>query len=144
PDVAAIRAATTDNRVVYFGIGFEQIDDVAIRDTLMSRIITWLKEGIISSIPEENTIAKSFYLGQNYPNPFNPATRIVYSLSKRSPVSIKVYDLTGQEVTILVDEVKDAGVYQVNFDAGNLSSGVYFYKMVAGEFMSVKKMSIIK
>ena len=144
PNVAGIRAATTNSRIVYFGLGLEQIDDVAIRDTLISRIVNWLKEGVVVSVPEDNSVARSFYLGQNYPNPFNPATNIVYSVSKRSPVTIKVYDLTGREVAVLVNEVKDAGMYQVNFNARNLSSGVYFYKMVAGEFTSVKKMSIIK
>lgn len=89
-------------------------------------------------------IPKDFVLSQNYPNPFNPSTKITYALPTQSPVVIKVYDLTGQEVITLVDEVKEAGTYEINFDALNFSSGVYIYEMRAGEFSSVKKMSILK
>jgi hypothetical protein len=89
-------------------------------------------------------IPKDFVLSQNYPNPFNPTTKITYALPSQSPVLIKVYDLTGQEVITLVDEVKEAGTYEINFDALNFSSGVYIYQMRAGDFSSVKKMSILK
>jgi hypothetical protein len=81
---------------------------------------------------------------QNYPNPFNPATSVKYQISEASLVSIKVYDLIGREVAILVDEVKQPGVYQVSFRGENLASGVYFYKMTAGEFSSVRKMNLLK
>jgi hypothetical protein len=89
-------------------------------------------------------IPKDFVLGQNYPNPFNPSTKITYALPTQSPVLIKVYDLTGQEVITLVDEVKEAGTYEINFEALNFASGVYIYQMRAGDFSSVKKMSILK
>jgi len=89
-------------------------------------------------------VPKDFVLSQNYPNPFNPSTKITYALPTQSPVVIKVYDLTGQEVITLVDEVKEAGTYEINFDALNFSSGVYIYQMRAGDFSSVKKMSILK
>jgi hypothetical protein len=89
-------------------------------------------------------IPKDFVLSQNYPNPFNPSTKITYALPSQSPVVIKVYDLTGQEVITLVDEVKEAGTYEINFNALNFSSGVYIYQMRAGDFSSVKKMSILK
>jgi hypothetical protein len=89
-------------------------------------------------------IPKDFVLSQNYPNPFNPSTKITYALPTQRPVVIKVYDLTGQEVITLVDEVKEAGTYEINFDAVNYSSGVYIYQMSAGDFSSVKKMSILK
>jgi len=89
-------------------------------------------------------IPTDFVLSQNYPNPFNPSTKITYALPNQSPVVIKVYDLTGQEVITLVDEVKEAGTYEINFDALNFSSGVYIYQMRAGDFSSVKKMSILK
>ena len=78
------------------------------------------------------------------PNPFNPSTTITYALPIQSPVVIKIYDLTGQEVITLVDEVKEAGTYEINFDALNFSSGVYIYQMRAGDFSSVKKMSVLK
>ena len=92
----------------------------------------------------EFDVPKDFTLHQNYPNPFNPMTTIKYAVPKTSLVSIKVYDLTGQEVASLVNEVKEAGTYEVQFDALNLASGVYLYRMVAGNFTSVKKLNVLK
>lgn len=92
----------------------------------------------------QNGIPEEFNLVQNYPNPFNPNTRISYAVPETSPVSIKVYDLTGQEVAVLVNEVKDAGRYELKFDASNLASGIYIYRMIAGNFSSVKKMNLLK
>ncbi len=85
-----------------------------------------------------------YALGQNYPNPFNPSTKIKYSVPQSGLVSIVVYDLTGQEVISLINEVKEPGNYEINFNATGLSSGVYFYKMTANNFTQVKKMSILK
>ena len=92
----------------------------------------------------EDGIPKEFNLGQNYPNPFNPITSINYQVPEASLVSIKVYDLIGREVTVLVNEVKQPGIYQVSFGTENLASGVYFYKMTAGDFSSVRKMNLLK
>lgn len=100
---------------------------------------------VISSLGEElEGIPTEFNLGQNYPNPFNPSTTIKYATPKTSLVSIKVYDLTGQVVASLVNEVKEVGTYEVKFDARNLASGVYLYRMVAGNFTSVKKLNVLK
>src|SRR5574338_672252 len=85
-----------------------------------------------------------YALGQNYPNPFNPSTKIKYSVPQSGLVTIAVYDLTGQEVARLVNEVKEAGNFEVDFNAVGLSSGVYFYKMISNNFSQVKKMSILK
>ncbi|MBP9580805.1 MAG: T9SS type A sorting domain-containing protein [Ignavibacteriaceae bacterium] len=85
-----------------------------------------------------------FALGQNYPNPFNPTSKIKYSVPQSGLVSIVVYDLTGQEVATIINEVKEPGNYEINFNAGGLSSGVYFYRMTADNFTQVKKMSILK
>lgn len=87
---------------------------------------------------------KEFALMQNYPNPFNPSTVIKYTIAKNSNVSLKIYDLLGNEVTTLVNETKTPGTYQLEFDASNLSSGTYFYKLVTDYFVSVKKMAVIK
>lgn len=95
-------------------------------------------------IEVEFDIVKDFVLHQNYPNPFNPSTTIKYAVPQTSLVSIKVYDLTGQEVASLVNETKEAGTYEVKFDAHNLASGVYMYRMVAGNFTSVKKLNLLK
>ena len=83
-------------------------------------------------------------LFQNYPNPFNPATQISYALSASGFVSLKVYDVLGKEVATLVNELKEAGSYEVKFDALKLSSGIYFYRITAGSFIQTKKMVVAK
>jgi len=85
-----------------------------------------------------------FYLSQNYPNPFNPTTTIDYMITKNEKVSLKVYDLLGREVASLVNEFKPAGTYSVTFDAELLASGVYIYRLIAGEYVAVKRMSLLK
>ena len=97
-----------------------------------------------SAVDEEELNPYSFKLMQNYPNPFNPTTLISYAIPQRSEVSIKVFNLTGQEVANLVNEVKDPGTYKAEFNAGNLSSGIYFYRITAGRFSAVRKMMLIK
>lgn len=91
-----------------------------------------------------NQIPVKFSLSQNYPNPFNPVTKITYSVPKQTFVTIKVYDIIGREVTTLINGVKTAGYYDIEWNAMNYSSGVYFYRMNAGEFVDVKKMIVIK
>jgi hypothetical protein len=87
---------------------------------------------------------EEYYLSQNYPNPFNPATTIDYMISNDEKVNLKVYDILGTEVATLVDEYKQAGSYSVTFNADNLSSGIYIYRLIAGEYISVNRMSLIK
>lgn len=98
----------------------------------------------VSSISKIEETASSYDLGQNYPNPFNPITKINYSIPKSSNVKINIFDILGQKVESLVNEKQDAGTYSVEFDASNLSSGVYYYKIEAGEYTSVKKMTLVK
>lgn len=86
----------------------------------------------------------NFELAQNYPNPFNPGTTIQFSLPKSSNVLLKVYNLLGQEVATLLDGFKEAGIHYINFDAANLNSGLYIYKIEAEGFTSTKKMTLIK
>jgi hypothetical protein len=86
----------------------------------------------------------TFELKQNYPNPFNPNTIIYYQLENSGKVSLRVYDILGNEVAILVDGEKDAGLHNVDFDASYLSSGVYFYKLQSGKFVQTKKMILIR
>lgn len=86
----------------------------------------------------------SFSLSQNYPNPFNPATTINYQVAVKSNVELKIFNLVGAEVATLVNEVKDAGTYQVDFNASELASGVYFYTIKAGNFTDQKKMILLK
>lgn len=86
----------------------------------------------------------TFSLHQNYPNPFNPSTNIEFSLPQTSNVELRVFDLTGREVVSLVSGVKTAGNHTVSFDASQLSSGVYIYRLKAGEFVQTRKMLLIK
>ncbi len=92
----------------------------------------------------DNLLPKTFSLSQNYPNPFNPSTIIRYSVPKAQVVTIKVYNMLGQEVATLLNNMQNPGNYEVNFNANNLASGVYFYTLSAGNFKSVKKMMLLK
>jgi len=85
-----------------------------------------------------------YSLSQNYPNPFNPSTTIKYELPKTSMVRLSVYDILGREVSVLVNERKNAGAYEVKCDAASLSSGVYLYRLQAGEFTQTKRMLLLR
>jgi len=101
--------------------------------------------GLITSISESPELPSEFVLKQNYPNPFNPATRISFSLPQSSKVTLTVHNLLGQVVATLLDEVSySSGSYDVQFDAANLPNGIYFYKIAAGSFREVKKMTLLK
>jgi hypothetical protein len=104
------------------------------------RVATPLAIGIqqISSVVEE------FNLSQNYPNPFNPSTKINFSIPKSEYVSLRIYDLLGREVKVLVNGDLTVGEYEVNFDAKGLASGIYYYSLRAGDFVNVKKMVLVK
>ena len=93
---------------------------------------------------EFNSIPSIFYLKQNYPNPFNPSTNLEFGISNLEFVSLKVYNSIGIEVADLVNEIKPAGRYKVTFDGSNLSSGIYFYKLEAGNFTETKRMILLK
>jgi hypothetical protein len=105
-------------------------------DTLVGAVVVGVDEGSI--------IALTFALRQNYPNPFNPSTTIGYELPHASRVSLKIYNVLGQEVATLVNEEKPAGVHEVRFDGSGLSSGVYFYRLRAGDFVQSKKLVVLK
>ncbi|MEI7483159.1 MAG: T9SS type A sorting domain-containing protein [Ignavibacteriota bacterium] len=89
-------------------------------------------------------IPREFNLSQNYPNPFNPATKINFELPKQGFITLKVYDIIGREIKTLVNEVKQAGYYTVDFNGSSLASGVYFYRIQSGDFVSVKRMVLVK
>lgn len=100
-------------------------------------------DSVLTSTNNNNNV-KDFSLYQNYPNPFNPTTKISWLSPVSSRQTIKVYDVLGNEVATLVNEEKPAGNYEVNFDGSNLSSGIYFYQLKAGVFLSTKKMILLK
>ncbi|HZW40647.1 MAG TPA: T9SS type A sorting domain-containing protein [Ignavibacteriaceae bacterium] len=108
---------------------------------------TWTFVGSIPNIAtnqEEYNILYQFSLEQNFPNPFNPSTKIKYTLPQQGLVTIKVYDVLGKEITTLINEEKPSGEYEVEFDGSKLSSGIYYYKIQAGEFVQTKKMVLMK
>ena len=103
-----------------------------------------LSQMITSVNQVSSRLPTNFSLQQNYPNPFNPTTTINYSVPKSGLVTIKVYDILGRELANLVSEQKNAGSYSVQFNAAKLASGVYFYRMQAGDFVDIKKLLLLK
>ena len=85
-----------------------------------------------------------FGLERNYPNPFNPSTTIRFELPRSSEVRMGVFDMLGREVSVLVNERKDAGVHEVKFDGSRLASGVYFYRLRAGDFVQTRKLILVR
>lgn len=98
----------------------------------------------VTNVEENFYSPETFYLSQNYPNPFNPNTKISWQVPVGSWQTLKIYDVRGKEVATLVDEFKPAGIYEVEFDASSLSSGIYFYKISSGIFTATKKMVYLK
>jgi hypothetical protein len=96
------------------------------------------------SVPDDELITEEFELKQNYPNPFNPTTTIKYSLPNNDILSLKVFDILGREVAVLVNEYKPAGTYAAEFNASLFASGVYFYQLQSGNFVETKKMVLMK
>jgi hypothetical protein len=99
---------------------------------------------IVSVDEETNAQPDDYNLYQNYPNPFNPSTTIRYSIIQPDIVRIKIYDILGREVKTLVNELKQAGSYEVQFDAKGLASGIYLYRIETGSFIQTKKMILLK
>ena len=92
----------------------------------------------------ENLEPKSFVLEQNYPNPFNPSTIIKYSITQKQFVTLKVYDILGNEISTLVSEIKPAGNYEIEFNANKISAGVYYYTIMTENIIQTKKMILLK
>ncbi|MFA7288375.1 MAG: T9SS type A sorting domain-containing protein, partial [Melioribacteraceae bacterium] len=99
-----------------------------------------------TAVDEEESLPTEFNLLQNYPNPFNPETIITYQLPMASRVTLKLYDILGREVITLVNDTQTAGTHRVKFNAvtERLASGVYFYRIIAGSYVSTKKMVLLK
>ena len=111
----------------------------------MSGLQTIFISSIIVGVEDEiNYTPTAYELYQNYPNPFNPSTKISWQSPVGSQQTLKIYDILGNEVATLVDEYKPAGRYEVEFNAANLPSGVYFYQLKAGEYVNTKKMILLK
>ena len=109
-------------------------------------LVIFNENGVVVSVDEEKSseLLNEFALSQNYPNPFNPSTKISYSIQEHGNVELKVFDVLGREVVTLVNKKQKSGDYEVNFDAGNLSSGIYFYRLQSGNFVKSMKMILLK
>ena len=99
---------------------------------------------LVSVEDEIETIPSEFALFQNFPNPFNSSSVIKYSVPKSSPVTLKIFNTLGEEIETLVNEENPAGTYELNWNAANLPSGVYFYRLQAGDFVQTRKMILLK
>lgn len=110
---------------------------------ILTRFVIDVKQGLQNNVEQHDSPAE-YKLSQNYPNPFNPTTNITYSLQNSGYVTIEVFNTLGQIVSVLVNERKNAGWHQVQFDASELSSGVYFYRIEAGEFIQTRSLVLIK
>lgn len=129
-------AYTTVRAPIHFSIAGNEGDTIYIDNMKITPPETSVEQ--IQALPTE------YVLSQNYPNPFNPTTTIEFTLPKRSEVNLVVYDLVGRVVAELASGNLNAGCHTVNFNASNLSSGVYFYRLTAGDFVSVKKLMLLK
>lgn len=132
PAISEVNAVTVLNNNVYIGLtGFG----------VWKRPVSEIILGVINISSE---IPSGYTLNQNYPNPFNPETNIKFSVLKAGNVSLKVFDITGKEVSTLVNGYLRPGVFEVKFDAKNFTSSIYLYKLIVNDFVSVKKMILIK
>jgi hypothetical protein len=120
--------------------GLVTIPGVKVYKDSSRLVVTYTPE----AVAEQNAPPRDYELSQNYPNPFNPATTIRYNIPHRSQVFLAVFNTLGQQVATLVQEDQDPGYHQVRFDARNLASGVYFYRLQAGDFVQSKKLMILK
>jgi hypothetical protein len=139
-DWELINEGIIDTLVLAIGINDSYIFASGVGEGIWRRPISEM----ITNIENTIELPKTFTIEQNYPNPFNPGTTIKYSVPKLSFVTIKIYDVLGSEVAALVNEEKPIGRYEVTFDATQLPSGVYFYRLQAGSFVQTRKMILLK
>jgi hypothetical protein len=153
----------TPQDTIYWEFGYKVLDPLIVSDTIYSCGLSLVWDTIpdfhdrwnfgpkfpikilsATDVNEKPNSPQEIVLYQNYPNPFNPSTKISWQTSEGSWQSLKIYDMLGNEVVKLVDEFKPAGIYEVNFDASKLSSGLYFYTFTAGGYSKTKKMLLLK
>lgn len=131
PDLGVILIQVTDQNLSPAASGsYAEIDDLSF--------------SILTDVNDESAGVNDFSLEQNFPNPFNPSTRINYQIAKDNFVTLKVYDIIGNELAALVNNQQPAGKYSVDFNSANLPSGVYLYRLQAGNYIQTRKMTLIK
>lgn len=143
------RQATTFNTAT-FGFDIESMRNAADGPTsspvrrIVKSALDYVDQLLVSAESNTSIIPTVYELKQNYPNPFNPVTKISYSVPKSGIVTMKIFDLTGREVAVLVNDIKAPGVYSINFNASSFASGVYFYRLEAQDFVDTKRMVLLK
>jgi hypothetical protein len=130
-------------KIALIGFPFETIYPQEIRYQLMNRLLNFF-DYTVSANQNYSDIPNHYSLTQNYPNPFNPTTKLSYSIAQSGLVTLKVYDVLGTEIETLINEEKTAGSFELSWDASYLPSGVYFYRLQAGDFTETKKMILLK
>ncbi|KUO63632.1 hypothetical protein APF79_00045 [bacterium BRH_c32] len=141
--VAKVSVSSGKVKVTPVGIG-DAFVTVTVKDGAGDFMSTTFDVNVGLTSVEEEVIPTEFALMQNYPNPFNPTTNIKFALPKESNVTMRVYNVLGEEVSTLINKVMPAGFHTVNFDASRLSNGMYIYRIEADNFVSVKKMLLVK
>ncbi|MBD3290728.1 M6 family metalloprotease domain-containing protein, partial [candidate division KSB1 bacterium] len=153
PETAAavrVQDVQTNSKIVFMGFGMEGVNSefpgFATRNQLLANILSWLESDItgVQKIAREPVVPASNSLDQNYPNPFNPETTIRFSIKEHGFVSLKVYNINGQEITTLVNKELPAGTHRVVLDASQLSTGIYFYQLKVKDFVVRKRMILLK
>lgn len=136
-DVGIAVLASSDNSIYLTGNTQNDFDSDGT-------VVKYEPDGSVSSVASISNIPGNFQLLQNYPNPFNPKTTISYSLNFADKVTLKIYDLLGNEISTLVNGIQNAGIHYIDFDAESISSGIYFYSLEAAGYKEVKKMILLK
>jgi hypothetical protein len=149
PSIAEVIPVIEDNLVPHIVMQGDSIPGSTVNSEGMPVGVTaqyyhFSTEILVVGVNGSDSIVDEFKLEQNYPNPFNPTTKINYQISETELVSLKVYDILGNEVAILVNEEKPSGIYEIDFNADGLTSGVYFYQLKAGNILQTKKMILLR
>lgn len=132
-----------DYQLVYLTFIYETMPNPEDRELLLSNVFKWF--GAVTDLaPTPGQKTGFFSLSQNYPNPFNPVTQIRFGLPKSTDVRIEIFNILGQRVSVLIDGKRMAGQHKVEFDGRRFASGIYFYRLKAGDFIDVKKMVLIR
>ena len=131
-------------KIIYMGFPFETIYPEQTRNEMMNEILDYLYSEVSAIRNDYSELPAEFVLFQNYPNPFNPNTSIEYLVPSSELVNLKIFDILGNEISTLVNEVKQAGKYSITFNAADLPSGLYVYRIQAGDFNQSKKMLLLK
>lgn len=138
-DIAMDIAVTPTNKVIITGFSELVIDNTANMSYISTTSLDFSSE-----LKTANNTPYSYKLYQNYPNPFNPSTTISFDLAAGNDVRLAIYDILGRENSVLVNQYLSAGSYTINFTNSNLASGIYFYRLTAGSFTDIKKMTLVK